>query len=254
MKKIQFAHANGFPARCYEYFFSLLENVEVDFINTMGHAGYSGKQNLTFLRDELIDYIVQNNAQPVIGMGHSAGASATLLAAAERPELFEEVILIDPVALGSHKRFIIKLSQMLGLWERFSPAKKTRRRRYQFTDQQQAFSYYQQKLLFKHFHKHSYQSYINHGLKPAGDNVELTFSRQVEADIFRHAVTRLPKDLSKVKGTIIYAKHSNVFGPSDAKWWQKKHPHFNLLCFDGYHLFPLEQPEKAAQQINQLLT
>ncbi|WP_158969447.1 alpha/beta fold hydrolase [Paraglaciecola sp. L3A3] len=253
MKKIHFAHANGFPALSYEYFFSLLENASIDFINTMGHAGFKNKHNLTFLKDELIEYIASHNDQPVVGMGHSAGAAATLLAAAERPELFEQLILIDPVTLGSQKRFIIKMAQTLGLWEGFSPAKQTRKRRFQFTDHQHAFDYYQNKSLFKNFHKNCYQSYINHGLVKVGSQCELTFSPQVEADIFNHAVTRLPKDLSKVKGTIIYAKHSNVFGQSDVKWWQKNHPHFKLICFDGYHLFPLEQPEKSAKAINQIL-
>ena len=253
MKKIHFSHANGFPANSYEYFFSHLDDVSIDFINTMGHAGYENKKNLSFLRDELIDHISNHNDQPVVGIGHSSGGAATLFAAAERPELFEQVILIDPITLGSRKRFAIDLFRKVGLWNRYSPAKKTRKRRFLFKDRQEAFEYYQQKSLFKHFHPNSYQSYIEHGLTKSGEQFELTFSPQVEADIFNHAPTRIPKDLSKVKGTIIYAKNSYIFGQSDINWWKKKHPHFNLICFDGYHLFPFELPEKAAQEVNNLL-
>jgi len=253
MKKIHFSHANGFPAHSYEYFFSHLNGMSIDFINTMGHAGYKNKQNLSFLRDELIDHISRNNDEPVIGIGHSSGAAATLLAAAERPELFDQVILIDPVTLSSQKRFAIELSRKVGLWNRFSPAKQARRRRYQFKDRKEAFEYYKLKSLFKNFHPESFQNYIDHGLEEDDEQFKLIFSPQVEADIFSHVPTQIPKDLSKVKGTIIYAKNSNIFGQSDINWWKKKHPHFNLICFDGYHLFPFELPELAAQEINRLI-
>ena len=253
MKKIQFSHANGFPSRSYEYFFSHLNKVDIDFINTMGHAGYENKKNLSFLRDELIAHVSNNNQEPVVGIGHSSGAAATLLAAAKKPELFEKIILIDPVALGSRKRLAIELSKKVGLWNRFSPAKRARERRYQFDSREQAFEYYKQKALFKDFHPQCYQDYIEHGLKQVGDQFELTFSPEVEADIFSHAPTYIPKDLSKVNGTIIYAKNSNIFGESDIKWWKRRHPHFNLICFDGYHLFPFELPGKAASLISSVI-
>ncbi len=253
MQKIHFSHANGFPAQSYEYFFSQMKECQFDFINTMGHAGYKTMTNLSFLKDELLDYVEANNTEPVIGMGHSSGAAATLLAAAEKPELFEKIILIDPVTLGSKKRVAAELAKKLKLWERFSPAYKAKRRRFEFSSKQQAFDYYQTKALFKDFHASCFKDYIEHGLKPSDKGFELTFLPQVEADIFSHMPTKLPKDLSKIDGTIIYAKNSNIFGPSDINWWKRRHPHFKLICFDGYHLFPFEQPEKAANAIQSLI-
>ncbi len=253
MKKIHFSHANGFPAKSYQFFFSQFPGYQWDYINTLGHANYSNKSNLGFLKEELLDYVCANNTEPVIGMGHSSGAAATLLAAAEKPELFSQIILIDPVTLGSKKRVAAGLAKKLKLWERFSPAYKAKRRRYEFESRQQAFDYYQTKALFKDFHPKCFEDYINYGLQPADDGYQLTFLPQVEADIFNHMPTKLPKDLSQVEGSIFYAKDSNIFGPSDIKWWRKRHPHFNLICFDGYHLFPFEQPEKAAKAIADLI-
>ncbi len=249
MKKIHFSHANGFPAKSYEYFFSHLQDYRMDFINTMGHADYPNQSNLTFLKEELIDYVTANNSKPVIAMGHSSGAAATLLAAGDNPELFEKVILIDPVTLGSKKRVAAELAKKLKLWARFSPAYKAKRRRFEFDSKQQAFDYYKTKSLFENFHPKCFEDYIEHGLKKSGTGFELTFLPQVEADIFNHMPTRLPNDLSQVDGTIIYAKHSNIFGPSDISWWKRRHPHFKLVCFDGYHLFPFEQPKQAAEAI-----
>ncbi len=253
MKKIHFSHANGFPAKSYDYFFSHLPYTEIDSINTMGHSNYPIRRNLSFLRDELIEYISRNNQEPIIGVGHSSGGAATLFAAAKRPELFEQVILIDPVALGGRKRFAIELSKKMGLWKRFSPVNKASKRRNQFKDHEEASDYYSQKALFKNFHPNSYKHYIEHGLKLVDEGYELVFSPQVEAEIFNNVPTHIPKDLSQVKGTILYAKYSNIFGQSDINWWKKKHPHFDLICFDGYHLFPFEQPEAAAKAINQII-
>ena len=58
MKKIHFSHANGFPANSYEYFFSHLDDVSIDFINTMGHAGYKNKKNLiNYYKREQVYYL-----------------------------------------------------------------------------------------------------------------------------------------------------------------------------------------------------
>ena len=253
MKTIHFSHANGFPASSYEYFFSFLKYNPIKHIETMGHSSYQNKKNLGFLADELIDHIKHNHQHPLIGIGHSSGAAATLLAAAKCPELFEQIILIDPVTLGSKKRFAIDLARKLKLWNRIGPSNKARRRRANFANREQAFNYYQQKALFKNFHPHCFKSYIKHGLKKTNKGLQLTFSPDVEADIFTHVTTTIPKDLSNVKCTIIYADKSNVLGQSDINWWLKNHPHVNLIRFDGYHLFPFEQPKQTAELINLLL-
>ncbi|PCJ50600.1 MAG: hypothetical protein COA74_02165 [Gammaproteobacteria bacterium] len=256
MSDIQFAHANGFPAKTYEYMFSLITAADVHYINTMGHDERINKGDLAHLRDELIEVIESHHKDPVIGIGHSSGAAATLLAAAKRPDLFAQVILLDPIIFGRKKRFGIRLLKLLGLWASKGPARKALRRRTNFDDKQQAFDYFKTKALFKDFHTKSYDSYIEHGLKQAKEGVELSFSAQVEADIFKNTPTRIPKSFaksfSKIKGTIIYGQTSDVFNQDDINWWKKYYPNFKMIAFPGAHLFPLEQPEETAKLINEL--
>ena len=254
MNKIHFAHANGFPANSYSHFFSYLSRYDIGSINTMGHANYPVSENLSFLADELVSYISSSNDKPIIGIGHSSGGAATLLAAAKRPDLFKQVILIDPVLLGSKKRLAIKLSKLLGLWSRFSPANKARKRRNRFKDKAEAFQYYSTKALFKDFDENCFNDYIEYGLKATGQNYELLFSPIVEADIFDNVPTYIPRDLSQVKATILYASNSNLFGQTDVNWWKKTHPAFELISFEGNHLFPLEQPQAAAKAIDKIIS
>jgi pimeloyl-ACP methyl ester carboxylesterase len=251
--KVHFSHANGFPTQTYEYLFSLIEKIEMSYINTMGHSSYSNMDDLTHLRDELIDEIELKHNQPVIGMGHSSGAAATLLAAAERPELFEKIILLDPVIFSGRKRLAIWLSKKLGLWESFSPAKRAMVRRVDFGDRREAFDYFKQKSLFKNFHPKCFDSYIQHGLLAKKTGMQLTFSAQVEADIFRNVPTKLPTNLSKLKGTLIYGDKSAIIGKADIAWWQKNLPNFEIVAFDGEHLFPFESPEETARLLKKHL-
>jgi pimeloyl-ACP methyl ester carboxylesterase len=253
MIKIQFSHANGFPAQSYEYLFSLIENSDIRFIDTMGHADYSNMVDLTHLRDELIDEVESSHEQPVVGMGHSSGAAATLLAAAKRPELFEKIILLDPVIFSSRKRLGIWLSKKLGLWESYSPAKRAMVRRAKFSDRNEAFDYFKQKALFKNFHPECFKSYIQHGLTASDNEMTLAFSAQVEADIFRNVPLKIPTNLNKLKGTIIYGDKSAIIGKADINWWRKNVPNLDIVSFDGQHLFPFESPHETAELINRYL-
>ena len=133
MPHIQFSHANGFPAKSYNYLFSLLNSQNINTIETMGHAGYTNKKDLTHLRDELIADI-EKLQQPVIGIGHSSGSAATILAAGRRPDLFKHLILLDPIIFSSQKRLAIRMAKTLKLWDKFSPAEQTKRRRNDFSN------------------------------------------------------------------------------------------------------------------------
>ena len=105
--------------------FSLLENVDIDYINTMGHANYANMVDLTHLRDELIDEVEAKYDHPIIGLGHSSGAATTLLAAAKRPELFEKIILLDPVVFSGRKTIGYLVVKEIGVYGNpLVPAKK----------------------------------------------------------------------------------------------------------------------------------
>ena len=47
--------------------------------------------------DMLIEFLEKTQDAPIIGMGHSQGATATAMAAAKRPDLFSQLYLIEPV-------------------------------------------------------------------------------------------------------------------------------------------------------------
>jgi len=252
MKKIHFAAANGFPVRTYEYLFSKMKFADFDYINLIGHKPSNNKADHGFLKDELIEHLEEKSDGPVIGIGHSAGGATLMMAAAERPELFEQIILLDPPLFSAKKRLGLGIARALGLWQRMGPVKKAINRRANFSSKDEAFHYWKNKPLFKSFHKTCFASYIEHGLKDNGNDFELSFLASVEADIFRNLVVNFPKKMSHIKATLIYAEKGDLLWQSDLAWWRKKHPNFELIGFQGRHLFPLEQPDETAVLLEKL--
>lgn len=59
--------------------------------------------------DLLIKFLEQTQEGPVIGIGHSQGATATAMAAAKRPDLFSELYLIEPVTFTKSQAILYKL-------------------------------------------------------------------------------------------------------------------------------------------------
>ena len=95
MSTIQFSHANGFPARVYSALFDQLNEHTISAINVLGDNRNSSEINWYDLRDDIIKS-VEKIGDVVIGIGHSFGGILTLLAAAKKPELFQNIILLDP--------------------------------------------------------------------------------------------------------------------------------------------------------------
>lgn len=247
MPKIQFSHANGFPGSSYNYLFSLLPEYEITYVEKMGHGDYPLNGDLRNYAAELIEDIENKHEAPIIGMGHSAGAIVTLIAAAMRPDLFQHVILLDPVLFSKRKRYAMKLLKPMGLLDKITPAARASKRRAQFDSREQARDYFSQKSLFRLFHPECFNDYIKHGLIDTESGVELSISPEVEADVFRNVLLDAPNCLKKVKGSVIYGKKSDLFARSDKKWWQRNFPHMELISFDGGHLFPFEHPDKTVQ-------
>src|SRR5262245_9088496 len=94
---IQFAHANGFPAKTYNKLFSYLDG---DFeINYLARHGHNPRclvtDNWKALKEELQAEIENRFSEKIIGVGHSLGGILHLLVAFERPELYKSIVLLD---------------------------------------------------------------------------------------------------------------------------------------------------------------
>ena len=254
MNHAQFSHANGFPAGSYTYLFELLNNTKVNFVEKMGHGDYPLNKNLYNFADELIDSIEQTHNEPVIGIGHSLGGVVTLLAVSKRPDLFKKVIVLDPVLFSKRKRYIVWLLRKIGITDWLGVTKKAKKRRTHFSSLEEVRKIYKQKSLFKRFHPNCFEDYLKYGFIQSEDGINLAFSSKVEADVFRYIQIKIPPNLDKLSGVLIYGNYSDTFWKSDMKWWKRNFPNFEIISFEGGHLFPFEKPEETAKLLNKYIS
>ena len=59
--------------------------------------------------DMLIAFLEQTQEAPIVGIGHSQGATATAIAAAKRPDLFSQLYLIEPVTFTKAQTLLYNL-------------------------------------------------------------------------------------------------------------------------------------------------
>ena len=252
MSVIQFSHANGFPAKTYSYLFDQLKEYKISAINIIGDNTDYIDINWFDLRDELIQNVLLHG-EPVIGVGHSFGGVLTLLAAAKNPELFKNIILLDPPMFSPIKSTVIKILRILGIEDWVSPAGKSKKRRNNFASTSEAKSLFKTKMIFKNFNPHILNDYVSYGLKENENGVELTIPVAKEIEIFHNSLILYPKYLRIVKGSLIYAAKNPILWQSDLCWINRNFNNLKLFPFPGSHLFPFENPQSTALMIRRCL-
>lgn len=103
-------HANGFNARTYRSLIEPLDDLHVLAVDHRGHgrstlpAEPAGRTDWWDVARDLIALLDRLDAPPVVLIGHSMGGTASLLAAAERPERVRGLVLLDPVIQPPERR------------------------------------------------------------------------------------------------------------------------------------------------------
>src|SRR5258708_5060336 len=96
---VHLACANGFPAQTYTRALEpLFKNFHVVSANVRALWADCPPESLTHwsqLGDDILRALDQITDQPVIGIGHSVGAVATMYAAIKCPERFSRLVLVD---------------------------------------------------------------------------------------------------------------------------------------------------------------
>ncbi len=103
-------HANGFNARTYRSLLEPLTDLHVLAYDHRGHgrstlpAEPEGRTDWWDVTNDLIALLDRLDAPPLVLIGHSMGGTASLLAAAERPERVRRLVLLDPVIQPPERR------------------------------------------------------------------------------------------------------------------------------------------------------
>jgi pimeloyl-ACP methyl ester carboxylesterase len=254
---VHFLHANGYPPECYKSFFELLKNEYHVFGMKLRplwpDAKITDLKDWNPLVDDLLRFLSDYQAGPVIGVGHSIGGIVTLRAALHEPNKFRALVLLDPVLFPPYFIVMWNIARILGIGYHIHPKiSGALKRRREFNDLDLVFRGYRNREVFRYLSDENLQAYIRGITKPKIDgNYELVYSPEWETHIYYTGIWRdmdLWRDLKylKLPTLIIRGAETDTFWESAARLVKRKQPEIRIEAISqSTHLVPLERPKEV---------
>lgn len=249
-----FSHANGFPAPVYRKLFQALEpTFRVRAVPIYGHdARYPVRDGWKPLAQQLIDYLQRDcHGEPAALVGHSLGGYLSLMAAHARPELAQQVILLDSPVVSGWRARLLWLSKRTGLGERFSPAAAAKRRRTRWPDVDAVRTHFSSKTAFAQWDPEMLGDYCAFGTRADPQGRALAFERDIEYRIYKtlpHQLGALARKPFPVPVSFIGGRSSREIRMAGMQTTMRL-AQDRLQWIDGSHLFPFEAPQQTARLI-----
>jgi len=174
------------------------------------------------------------------------------LAAAQRPELYRAIVLLDAPIIGPFRGGMLGATKRLGIVDRVTPAGATRDRRSTWQTREEARAHFRTRRLFKDFTEEALDDYVRNGLVEEEGRLRLKIDPLVEYQIYRtipHDMMRHLRSL-RVPAAFIGGAGSDVVRRVRLAGMR---PKFSMRKVAGGHLFPFEHPREAATSLAQAL-
>lgn len=257
---VHFYGGNGFAAGVYQPLLSLL--TEQFHVVSLAMRGYwydlptAKKLSREDDAKMLIQFLEQRCERPVIGVGHSQGATATAIAAAMRPDLFSQLYLLEPVTFTKTQKLVYDLLPRQLKMSR-EPFKSTLTKQSHWESVEDYYQYLRAHRAFKRIGDEHLFIFANNSL--AADSKGgycLLFSPEQElANYFGTPyINGALKSLNKLKlpYTLIVGKPTIFISEKVRKSWRGIVPNERIITLPDYgHLLPMEAPAECAQIIIQ---
>ncbi len=256
-----FAHANGFNAFTYRSILAPLAGVfHIIAFDMRGHGLTTLPtvprhiRGWKIYRDDLLNVLAQLRDADVVLAGHSLGASASLMAAGQKPRNVKAVVLAEPVLPTFATAFYALAARTLGREEEMLPrVGPARRRRRVFASREQAVAGFRGRGAFKTWPDDQVLAdYIEGGTIADSEGLRLACAPEWEAVNF----SAFPFGLSSLAGrvaqplTVLHAEHQSSAAKTELQTIKQAKPDARLLCVDGTtHFLPMERPEIFREEI-----
>lgn len=203
--------------------------------------------------DDLIRFFDQQGLRHVIGVGHSLGAVATMMASLKRPDLFRALVLIEPVFLPQHVLELLVAGTTLEEPYETPLVKIARNRRNGWPGRQDVFDHYRSKRVFGRLSDEALWDYVRHGtVENESGGVRLFYSPEWEARIYTLPPTRVWQLIPEVTHPTLAIRARETDTLMEGAWslWQQLQPSAQFKEFqESGHLLPMERPDDVAAEI-----
>ncbi|KAF9951815.1 hypothetical protein BGZ70_000839 [Mortierella alpina] len=266
---VLFNHANGFHKEMWEPIIARLPSTRSGspmYAFDCRNHGDSAVLNssvlektfdwLTYAKDTLsvIDQLV---TEKPLGIGHSFGANAILMAEILRPGTFSAIVAIDPTMFPAHFKIQAPLDD-------HPLANLALRRRDHWKDRAEAKTKLLEKPFFRAWDPETLDIYLEHGMKEVSGKdgslgVTLKCSKFQEAITFASDGSAIHDAFERlgeinIPVYIIAGEHSEINTPDllQMKLEQCKNGSLDIVK-DAGHLFPMEKPVETAAYVSSFM-
>jgi pimeloyl-ACP methyl ester carboxylesterase len=205
------------------------------------------------LGEDLLAGIRKHALPPLVAVGHSFGAVASLLAAVGDPAHFRGLALLDPTILPPPIMDQLREQRLSGEMSFRPLVQGARKRRDRFGGEAEAFAYWRGKPLFGDWPDDAVRRYTRAMLRPTGEgDFTLAWPGAWEAHYYESfyteswdAVERLDRSIPVL---IVGGSESDTWLPEAAALFLTKLPEARHVTIPGYgHLFPQAAPEQTGR-------
>ena len=254
-----FSHATGFCAGAYSPLMKLLgSQLDIVGLDDRGHgktmvpADPAKLKNWDVFANDLAIFF-ESLSEPVIAIGHSRGATVSLLLAVKRPELIRALVLIDPTILPLSWMWWWYLAKKTGTAKRVPIAATAAKRRYVWPDRRSILDSYRRKAVFSRWQKGFLEAYIEAGTEETAEGkIRLCCAPAWESRCFAvcpHDVWRYIPRL-KQPTLVLYGAKSDTFLAPAARRFTAKVPAAVMVSLEETgHFVPMERPAETAETI-----
>ncbi len=263
---IHFGHANGYPPLAYRQLFDRLSGayqiVAMRMRPLWPDADPFLLDNWRPLAQDLSDFFRQEGFERLVSAGHSMGATTALRLALHSPQVFNALILVDPVLFTPKMIYTMRLVHALGLSYRLHPlVRGALRRRRVYESPAAMFDNYRKKEIFRRLDDTALRDYVTALAKPRTDGqVELDYPAEWEARIYATGVLADMDIWQELGGLeppllVIRGENSDTFRQDSLRYLCKKLPSAQVQTIpDATHLVALERPVQVSQVMKDFLS
>ena len=252
-----FMHGNGFAVHTYgQLLRHLTARFDLFLIEIQGHGRtqvqgrFKGWNEWAEAISELVT--VKRPSWPhCIGLGHSFGGVLATLSASAHSQLFEQLILLDPIYLPRRTVNFTRMTTALGLGNYHPMIAMTKRRRTVFSDRAAVIANLRGKGVFNNWTDEALVDYAEANFKTIDGGVELITPTRIEAAIFGSYARGLRSAIKRllVPTDVLYGSKTYPFQQRAILDVAKLNANMKVVMVEGGHCFMQERPGEIAAQI-----
>ena len=258
-----FAHATGLCAGAYTPLaLKLRSELKMVGMDDRGHgrtrapADPQKLHNWDVFADDLANFCEHLDG-PVIAIGHSRGATASLLLAIKRPELIRALVMIDPTILPLSWKFGWYLAKKTGIAKLVPIIATAAKRKYIWPDRKSILDSYRKKAVFRSWQKGFLEAYIEAGTEETEDGkIRLCCAPHWESRCFAVCPHDLWRSIPalKIPILVLYGANSDTFLAPAARRLKSKIPSAQMVQLDDTgHFVPMDRPDETVEIISKFV-